>query len=754
VRQVARSLILSLLLAVVALPTASAEDFHPHLITYGPAASPEEGDPDHRQTIYVALPAIHREVVFLRIYDMDVSDTHDTRLSAAPSTTRFSLYGGPGAYRGPLRERPGGPGADKFGGHLLKERIVGKDASLDDRWTLFASMKPADGDRFGDRLFFRLEVVGESGADGNIFDVEVSSAETSSVQVAGAELFTYDLGFRARTPEERLEARFLLPKDATRLTAHNFDATGGVFAIATPYRSIPSQASENGRWRSQSVDIRPEEQGRTAGISFFGGRETPNDLSAYITVSAASGSEHPLPVLLPVRVTPDNAPPTAEALIQPLSCTDIRFDASLSSDAEGDPLSYLWRFPGGTTATTSVAEKAFPGPGRYKVHLEVSDGDGKVENTQTRQFTVTLKEPPTPVLGEIPRFIGVGEPLRLDATASRPGSGAGPATLLADYEWTVGGKSYSGPVQTVELDTPGSVPIRLTVREKGDTPCGTASAVTEITVNAPPVAKAGKDLDVRVGEPIEFDGTGSEDPDGKIARYEWDFGDGARAAGAKVRYAYPKPGTYQARLTVEDNAFVANSRASDSATITVVAHLGHTAPVAEIVVPEKVYTATPVIFDGSSSRAPDGNILAYHWSFGDGATASGARVRHRYHKPGTYEVSLTVEDDSGAPQGKTTDTVSVEVEPQPNTPPVADAGGNRTARVGERLLFSGLRSTDEIGEILSYDWEFGDGARDTGAEVVHAYKKAGTYTVELGVTDNASGSPASASDRITVTVVD
>ena len=50
-------------------------------------------------------------------------------------------------------------------------------------------------------------------------------------------------------------------------------------------------------------------------------------------------------------------------------------------------------------------------------------------------------------------------------------------------------------------------------------------------VNEPPVAEAGEDQLVTSSE-VHFDGTGSRDPDGAIARYEWDFGDGASGTGA------------------------------------------------------------------------------------------------------------------------------------------------------------------------------------------------------------------------------
>ncbi|WP_285114732.1 PKD domain-containing protein [Leifsonia sp. fls2-241-R2A-40a] len=51
-----------------------------------------------------------------------------------------------------------------------------------------------------------------------------------------------------------------------------------------------------------------------------------------------------------------------------------------------------------------------------------------------------------------------------------------------------------------------------------------------------------------------FDGTGSSDPDGTIATFAWDFGDGASGTGGTVTHTYAAAGTYTARLTVTDDA--------------------------------------------------------------------------------------------------------------------------------------------------------------------------------------------------------
>jgi PKD repeat protein len=72
-----------------------------------------------------------------------------------------------------------------------------------------------------------------------------------------------------------------------------------------------------------------------------------------------------------------------------------------------------------------------------------------------------------------------------------------------------------------------------------------------------------------------------------------------------------------------------------------------------------------------------------------------------------------------------------------NQPPVAMASANPTSGVAPLVvLFSSAGSNDPDGSIVSYNWNFGDGANAAGASPAHTYSNAGTYTAVLTVTDN------------------
>lgn len=98
-------------------------------------------------------------------------------------------------------------------------------------------------------------------------------------------------------------------------------------------------------------------------------------------------------------------------------------------------------------------------------------------------------------------------------------------------------------------------------------------------------------------------------------------------------------------------------------------------------------TGLSVAVDAAGSVDSDGTISSYAWTFGDGATASGATAAHPYASAGTYTVGLTVTDDRGATATVTHDVV---VQDPPPAPPAAAIAADSF----ERTVSGGWGSSD------------------------------------------------------------
>lgn len=76
--------------------------------------------------------------------------------------------------------------------------------------------------------------------------------------------------------------------------------------------------------------------------------------------------------------------------------------------------------------------------------------------------------------------------------------------------------------------------------------------------------------------------------------------------------------------------------------------------------------------------------------------------------------------------------------PGGDRPPTADATADPTGGKGPlEVSFSSERSTDPERSIVSYQWDFGDGATSSKANPIHTFEENGVYEVALTVTDSA-----------------
>jgi PKD repeat protein len=168
---------------------------------------------------------------------------------------------------------------------------------------------------------------------------------------------------------------------------------------------------------------------------------------------------------------------------------------------------------------------------------------------------------------------------------------------------------------------------------------------------------------------VLFNGLLSEDVDGAIVAYAWDFnGDTViDSTDSFAEYVFLTSGTFDVSLTVTDNdgnsdAFIRAILVDVDSAPPVSPPSSFQPPVADFsVMPAQPTAGELVLFNGTLSWDFDGTIVTYSWDFNnDGSPdASTAVAEHFFPAPGTITVSLTVTDDSGA-----SDTLSIPIDVQ------------------------------------------------------------------------------------------
>ncbi|WP_299265138.1 PKD domain-containing protein [Halorientalis sp.] len=477
--------------------------------------------------------------------------------------------------------------------------------------------------------------------------------------------------------------------------------------------------------------------------------DEPGAYTARLTVTDDDGATtiEPVTVVVESNEPPMPSPTASSTTVE--SGQPITFDGSGSSDLDGSITLYQWDFGDGTTAAGQQVTHTYTESGSYAATLTVTDDDGA---TASSSVSITVQNSSTPDslvanASGSPSQVTVGESVTLDGSGS-----SGTNSTITSYEWDFtsdGTVDATGQQVTTAYSSGGEKTATLTVTDDdGDTATDTVTtAVTVDTNDAPTANVSANPTTVDVNEVVAFDGAGSNDSDGSIVDYEWDFdSDGTAEVTGQPRatYAYSSPGSYVATLTVTDDD---GATASTDITVTVGANDAPTASASANATTVEV--GEPVSLDGSGSGDPDGSVVAYEWDVdGDGTDdATGQQVDTSFASAGEKTVTLTVTDNDGA-TATTTVTVTVDT----NDAPTASASANATTvEVGEPVSLDGSTSGDSDGSITTYEWDVdGDGTVDaTGQRVDTNFASAGEKTVTLTVTDDDG---ATASTNVSLTV--
>ncbi|HET6403058.1 MAG TPA: PKD domain-containing protein [Candidatus Thermoplasmatota archaeon] len=133
-------------------------------------------------------------------------------------------------------------------------------------------------------------------------------------------------------------------------------------------------------------------------------------------------------------------------------------------------------------------------------------------------------------------------------------------------------------------------------------------------------------------------------------------------------------------------------------------------------------------------RSTDDGIIVFRaWDFGDQSSGVLQDPTHRFARPGTYEVNLSVTDnDLKTSYAKRTIVVR-------NSEPVADFDFSPKIVNTDTLVAFTDQSYDADGTLVNWTWDFGDGGKSFTRHPAHRFTRAGNVTVTLTVTDELGG---------------
>ncbi len=447
----------------------------------------------------------------------------------------------------------------------------------------------------------------------------------------------------------------------------------------------------------------------------------------------------------------------------------VELDGSGSSDADGDPLSFHWRFvtrPATSMATLSDPTAVGPTftvdlPGDYTVELIVNDGQ---EDSAADTVTVsTVNSAPVADAGK-DQSVALGETANLDGSGSSDVDGD-PLT----YCWTLDTKptastaTLTNPTTStpsLTVDHPGTYVIKLIVND------GTVDSepdyVEVTTLNSKPVADAGPDQQAVVGALVTLDGDNSSDADGDPLTYTWALTTRPKDSTAalspldqSVTTLTPdKIGEYVAQLTVNDGEVDSDP---DTAVIEAVAANQQPA-----ITSTAVTTATvtqPYAYDVDATDPDAGDVLTYSLvTFPPGMTINAANglIEWTPSQSGGANVTVRVTDPGGLFDEQDF-TITVAEAPPANAAPEVDARADRTITLPTNsVALDGTVTDDGLPDppqlTLTWSQDSGPGTvtfdNASAEDPTATFSAAGTYVLKL----TASDGDKSTSDTVTVTV--
>ncbi|MEO7801845.1 MAG: PKD domain-containing protein, partial [Ginsengibacter sp.] len=366
-------------------------------------------------------------------------------------------------------------------------------------------------------------------------------------------------------------------------------------------------------------------------------------------------------------------------------------------------VSYLWNFGDGQTSVEKDPVHTYVKKGSYNVSLTVNNAAGCTAVINQDEFVKII--PPSISILDLPMkgCAPLTQNFKSDIVSTEP---------VVSYNWSFGDGKMSTEAEPKHIFVnPGSYDITLIVK--------TVSGCTDTIVFVGGVIAAAKPKtdfislqnDVCASMAVEF----KDRSIGTVDLWSWSFGDGTTSAEKNPQHLYQDTGRFDLTLISLNNGCPDTLVKKDFIHIK--------GPIAKFTVAYKCADAFSRTFTNRSIAAETSA-----WDFGDGQTSSELSPVHAFDKPGIYPVRLTVFNSQTNCSYSITRLVSVIVEK------AMFVASDTLICKGSAITFNTVDVNNAT--ILSYNWNFGDGTKiNGGASIQYIYKKSGTYSVTLIITN-------------------
>ena len=379
----------------------------------------------------------------------------------------------------------------------------------------------------------------------------------------------------------------------------------------------------------------------------------------------------------------------------------VQFSDRSTAGTGNNIVSWQWDFGNGSTSNQQNPFYSYNSSGNYSVTLKVTNDKG-CTRTISKTNLITVQPGVKAIFTHSDPTV-----CRAPATISFTNSSTGPGVL--NYQWDFGDgntSSATNPIHT--YGTNGSFIATLVV---------TSSAGCVDTLRSNPIfiganiTEFNYPTQICVNDTANFTNASSPVP----ISSRWDFGDGGTATTRDTRHNYGTPGVYTVKLY---NTY-SSCADSTSHTITV-----NGLPIVDFSA-SPLSQCKPPLTVNFTDLTP--NSASWHWDFGDGGSSTLQNPSHTYTTYGRFNVKLIVTSDAGCIDSVVKSEYVIIRKANISIPQLPDKGC-------VPYTISPVPVIDAVDNVLTYDWDFGDGGTSTLQNPTHTYTVQGTYTVRLIIT--------------------